>query len=94
MMSTLMEILNELYSELSRSLTIEKIPADHKLFKDKFKEVWKIETEVEVGRFQKDIGLYIVFDESFPLTIPRIYLTKESSEGIGLIPHIDRDRIS
>lgn len=92
MMSTLMEILNELYSELSRSLTIEKIPADHKLFKDKFKEVWKIETEVEVGRFQKDIGLYIAFDESFPLTIPRIYLTKESSEEIGLIPHIDRDR--
>ena len=87
-----MEILNELYSELSHSETIEKIPTDHKLFKDKFKEVWKVTTEVEVGSFQKEISLYVAFEESFPLTIPRIYLSKESSYEIGLIPHVDKDR--
>lgn len=91
-MSTLMEILHELFFELSHCETIERMPIDTKLFKDKFKEVWKLVTEVEVGSFQKEIVLHIAFDESFPLTIPRIYLSRESSDEIGLIPHVDKDR--
>lgn len=90
-MSILTEILDGVYSDLSLSETINRNPAND-LPKDKFKEVWGIKTEVEVGRFQKEVSLLIAFEEFFPLTIPCIYLSKESFEQINPIPHIDKNR--
>lgn len=91
MMQTLTEILNKVYSELSLSETINRNSVNE-LPKGQFIEVWRIETEVEVGSFQKRISLLIAFEEFFPFTIPRIYLSKESYDIISPIPHIDKKR--
>lgn len=90
-MPSLTEILHEVYSELSLSETIDRKAIDNGLQKNDFKEIWKIETEVEVGSFHKGVSLLIAFDEFFPMTIPHIYLSKESFDEIGLIPHIDKN---
>lgn len=91
-MPTLFEILDEVYAELSLSETIDRNPIDTELSKDEHKEVWKIKTEVEVGSFQKEVSFLISFEDFFPLSIPRIYLTKESFSQINRIPHIDKNR--
>ena len=89
-MASFAEILDDIHSELSRSETIDRCPVNTQLPKNKFKEIWKIETEVEVNNFQKEIGLYIAFKDYFPLNIPHVFLTKESFDEIYPIPHIDK----
>jgi hypothetical protein len=91
-MPTIIEILDEIYSELSRFESIDRAVIDKDIPKGDYKELWKIKTEVEVDTFQKEIDLLIVFEEFFPLTIPRIYLSKESFDGINPIPHVDKNR--
>jgi hypothetical protein len=90
-MPALTEILDEVYSELSRTETIDRNPINEKFPENKCKEIWKIETEIEVGKFQKEVSLLIAFEEFFPLSIPRIYLSKESFDKINHIPHIDKN---
>lgn len=88
----LSEILNVVYSEISRSELVDRDPAVEDKIKRKYEEIWRIDTEVEVGRFQKDVELLVAFDDFFPYTLPRIYLTKKSFDEIYPIPHLDNMR--
>lgn len=89
-MQSLTKILDEVYSELSLSETINR-NQENKFLEGDFKEVWEVKTEVEVGNFQKEISLLLAFERFFPLNIPRIYLSKESYDEIYPIPHIDKN---
>ena len=88
----LKDILNVVYSEISRSELVDRNPAVEDKIKRKYEEIWRIDTEVEVGRFQKDVELLLAFDEFFPYTLPRIYLTKKCFDEIYPIPHLDNNR--
>lgn len=85
------EVLDKVYYKLSLLDTIER-NSIHELPNYQFIEVWKIETEVSSGSFQKEISLLIGFDEFFPLTPPSIFLNEESFYGIYPIPHLDKNR--
>jgi hypothetical protein len=91
-MPTVTEILDEIYSKLSCFESIDRTVIGKDIPKGDYKELWKIKTEIEVGTFQKEIDLLIAFEEFFPLTIPRIYLSKESFDEINPIPHVDKNR--
>lgn len=91
-MLTFSEILDEVYNELSLSESIDRYPTDTELPENEYMEVWKITTEVEVGSFQKEIGILIGFENTFPISIPRFYLTKESYAQVNPIPHVDNKR--
>jgi hypothetical protein len=91
-MPTVTEILDEIYSKLSCFDSIDRTVIDKDILKGDYKELWKIKTEVEIDTFQKEIDLLIAFEEFFPLTIPRIYLSKESFDDINPIPHVDKNR--
>lgn len=91
-MTGFMEILDAVYSELSLSELISRNPSNEEGINKKFKEIWRIDTEVEVGDFQKDVEILIGFDELFPYKIPRAYLSIKSFLEIYPIPHLDKDK--
>lgn len=88
----LTEILDLVYSELSLSENVDRNPDIGEIIKGEYKEIWRIDTEVGMGSFQRDVELQLAFDEFFPYTIPRIYLSKRSFEEIYPIPHLDKNR--
>ncbi len=91
-MPILSQILDDVFKKLSRLETVYRSPTDYDLPKKNFAEIWKIETEVQTSIFQKEIELYVAFDEFFPLSIPRIYLSQKSFDEVKYIPHVDKER--
>ena len=91
-MPILSQILDDVFKKLSRLETVYSSPTDYDLPKKNFAEIWKIETEVQTSIFQKEIELYVAFDEFFPLSIPRIYLSQKSFDEVKYIPHVDKER--
>ncbi len=84
-MPILSQILDDVFKKLSRLETVYRSPTDYDLPKKNFAEIWKIETEVQTSIFQKEIELYVAFDEFFPLSIPRIYLSQKSFDEVAAI---------
>jgi hypothetical protein len=92
MPASLSEILDKVYADLSQRETIDRNPIGNSLPEKEYSEVWKIETEVKVNNFLKEVCLFIAFDKFFPLSVPSIYLSPESYDTIKYIPHVDEDR--
>lgn len=66
-------------------LTYHKLPTNV--------EVWSVETEV--GGFRDGVvktTLYIALEHDFPLSFPKVYISKKLYQTIGLIPHLNPDR--
>lgn len=82
--------LDKSFNELSTVENITRNPSV-KLAKN-FAEIWQIDTEVTKDSFLLEVCLYLGFDEFFPLSIPRIYLSDKSYKEIGLIPHVATDK--
>jgi hypothetical protein len=55
--------------------------------------VWKIDTEVLVGKKIVGIVLHFLVDPHFPLDIPKIYLSQECYDELKYIPHVDSNRL-
>ncbi|MGZ3862491.1 MAG: ThiF family adenylyltransferase [Bacteroidia bacterium] len=55
-----------------------------------FSEVWEIIKEVTDSKgIGKELTFYICLRNSFPLSLPTLYLSKESYNAIKYVPHID-----
>lgn len=52
--------------------------------------VWRIQTEVFAdGNTVSPIVLFMALPGDFPLTLPKIYVSKEDKAWVGFIPHVD-----
>ncbi|PKP09951.1 MAG: hypothetical protein CVU08_14055, partial [Bacteroidetes bacterium HGW-Bacteroidetes-3] len=57
-------------------------------------DVWEITTEIlDKWNKIKNIRFHIVFFPDFPLSFPKILLSKEDFENINYIPHLQVDRL-
>ena len=92
-MPILSQILADVLKKLSRLESVYRSPTDYDLPKKNLAEIWKIETEVQTSIFQKEIELYVAFDEFSPLSIPRIYLSRKSFDEVKYIPHMIKNVI-
>ena len=55
-------------------------------------DVWEIDTGISINGTYFQLVLHIVLDESFPLSLPKIYLSPKSYKDVGFIPHVDTSR--
>lgn len=92
-MSILSEILDDIFKVLSITETVNRNPQKDDLSEKNCFEVWKIDSEVQERNFQREINFYIYFDEYFPISIPRVYLSQKSYDDVKYIPHVDKDRL-
>jgi hypothetical protein len=82
------------FEELSKIYTIDKISEKDKLGFEKYIEVWKVISEVEIfHRDVRDFTFFLCFKADFPISIPKIYISEADYEIIKYIPHIDTDRL-
>lgn len=56
-------------------------------------DLWEIETEISVNDRLYPITIYIYFSTSFPVEIPKIYVSIDTFEKIKYIPHVDNNRL-
>lgn len=64
-----------------------------KLDLKKFVEVWEVKTEVlNCDNEAVNIKLHICFPSDFPLTTPKVHLSREDYDWIKYIPHLDFER--
>lgn len=82
-------ILEVLYNELCKS---ESIIRDFNDLKKGYIEKWVVDTEIQVNDFHIEICLCLYFKESFPLSIPKIYVDQESYDCLKYIPHIENNK--
>ncbi|WP_050699791.1 E2/UBC family protein [Dysgonomonas sp. BGC7] len=82
-------VLESAFTELSKS---ESIIRDFKDLKKGYIEKWEFNTEIQVNSFLVEVSFYMYFKESFPLSIPKIYVTEDSYNKLKYIPHLDSDR--
>ncbi len=83
------EILDDIFTVLSKKETVYRNYENKGILVKEFIEIWKINTEVQVNEFLKEVSFYIGFDEFFPLSIPKIYLCQDDYNIIKYIPHVD-----
>lgn len=70
----------------SREKTIAKFEAHH--------EVWKVTTEISVkDSVGIDVTLQLYLPNDFPLSIPKIYLSKKNYDELKYLPHVDSNRL-
>lgn len=53
--------------------------------------VWEIDTEITYKNAYKSIILYINFPETFPFSLPKVYIDKYIYDELKYIPHINHD---
>lgn len=59
---------------------------------NKFTDVWEVISEVETQKLGlKDFKFYVCFNIEFPLSLPKIYLSKEDFDDVKWIPHVNED---
>jgi hypothetical protein len=101
MLSDFSEILSNSFTEFSNSVDdVVSILNENELkhlFKDKFFQVWEVETDLyddEKSIYIIDeLKLYIAFNREFPLNPAKIYFNPDDFYKIGHIPHITYDCI-
>ncbi len=82
-------VLESAFAELSKS---ESIIRDFKDLKKGYIEKWEFNTEIQVNSFLVEVSFYMYFKESFPLSIPKVYVTEDSYNKLKYIPHLDSDK--
>ncbi len=82
-------ILESAFTKLDKS---ESIIRDLKNLKKGYVEKWIIETEVQINSFLIEVCFDLYFKESFPLSIPKIYVSEKSYDSLKYIPHLDCNR--
>lgn len=101
MLSNFNEILSNSFTEFSNLvdadvsiLTKNELKS---LFKDKFFQVWEVETDLydddESVYLIEELKIYIAFNREFPLNPAKIYFSPDDFYKIGYIPHITYDSI-
>lgn len=91
------DILSDIYIEFSKGRKCKIINeyTANRIGLSRFIEIWSVETEIlnaKQGKLE-DFTLFICFTTEFPLTIPKIYLSKEAYVKVGSVAHIDTDRL-
>jgi hypothetical protein len=84
--------LDIVFQEFSKTESIKcctKLPSF--LAKKEFYCLWEMGAEVDVAGSCKSIELYIGFKETFPLSIPNIYLSDVLYQELQNAPHIDKN---
>lgn len=81
-------ILESVFTELNKSESILRVMKDSK---KGYIEKWIFNTEIQVSNFLVEVCFCMYFRESFPLFIPKIYVTEESYQKLKYIPHLDSD---
>lgn len=58
-----------------------------------YQEVWKVTTEILVDSVGIDVTLQVYLPNDFPLSIPKIYLSKKNYDQLKYLPHVDSNRL-
>lgn len=88
------KLRKDAYEDLIKSETVTVIDEKKKgiLNFKKFTEVWEVNKLISMPDEQcKEVTLFICLKSDFPLSVPSIYLSKESYDEIKYIPHVDTD---
>lgn len=57
-------------------------------------EIWKLVTEMAgEGGMTTEVTLFANVPADFPLSVPSIYLSRKSYDKIGILPHVDSNRL-
>jgi len=82
------------YQELEQFYTIFRVDAKEKnhVGFSQFPDVWKIETEIFLPSGEiTSVNLFLALPEDFPLTLPKVFLSKADYERTKYIPHVNME---
>lgn len=83
-------VLDTVFQEFSKTDSLKYCTRPPSFLAEKeFYCLWEIETEVDIEGSCKDIELFIAFQDTFPLSIPKIYLSDKLYTELKNAPHID-----
>lgn len=77
-----------LYNSISQSETLSEIQPLKGFFK-----TWAIEFTFCHTNNKYSTSLLLCFEETFPITFPRVYISDDFFSKIGWIPHLDKDML-
>ena len=56
-------------------------------------DLWEVNTEILLNDHLFPITLYIYFSTSFPVEIPKVYISVDTYDRIKYIPHVDNKKL-
>ena len=91
-MHNTLSILNECFKILSSTEYLERVSVSvlPKCRQEKYLEVWRLTTEIDISDCAEDIIFYVAFLESFPYEIPDIYYLDTKYDYLPHIGYEDR----